>query len=321
MFDIITFGSASRDTFLKSKNLKSATKKTLVTKEGIYLSLGSKIDVENIYHFTGGGGTNCAVTFANMGLKTAYFGKVGEDEAGEDILKELKQLKVNISLVKKTKEKKTNQSIVLNVKDKDRTILVYRGASEIMGKENIFLPLAKWLYFAPLSGKASLKFNSLVDYGIKKGMKIAANPGNSQLSLKNIKKIIKKIDILILNQEEASMLANVLYKDEKSALKRISEFYKGIIVITKGPLGSVVLNNSFLYEAKTLKSKVLDRTGAGDAFSSGFISEYIYSKDIVKSIQRGTANASSTIGFWGAKNGLLRKNQSFKKIKVKVSKF
>ena len=320
MFDIITFGSASRDIFLESKKVKSVEKKTFITKEGIYLSLGSKIDINNIYYFTGGGGTNTTATFSNMALKTAFYGSLGLDEAGEDVIKELKENKIDTSLVKILKDKKTNQSIVLNVKDKDRTILVYRGASEYLETKNFKLPKTKWIYIAPLSGKASNYFSSIISYAKKEKIKIAVNLGNSQLKLKNIENILKEIDILILNQEEASILSKVdSFKKEKEVIKKLISFYSGVLVITKGPSGVDVINDNYIYSASILPAKVIDRTGAGDAFGAGFVSEYILSSDIIKSIQFGTANSASILPFWGAKTGLLKKGQSFKKVKVEKS--
>ncbi len=315
MFDIITFGSASRDIFLKNKNLKTE-KKVFSGEEGISLSLGSKIDIEDIYYYTGGGGTNTAVSFSNMGLKTAYCGAIGYDNVGEEVIKELKEKGVNISLVKKIKEKKTNQSVVLNVKDKDRTILVYRGASEEISKNILPLPSSKWLYLAPLSGKASSFFKELVSYAKRERIKVAVNPGNSQLSLLKIEETLRAVDILFLNQEEAEILTGISCKEEKKTIKKIYSFCKGIIVITKGPLGVIVFDGKYLYKAGVLKAKVVDRTGTGDAFGSGFVYEYFKSNDIVKSIQFATANSASILSYWGAKNGLLKKGNKFRKIKV-----
>lgn len=316
MLDIITFGSASRDIFLKTKDLKSAEKKTLITEEGVCFSLGSKIDIEDIHFYPGGGGTNTATAFANFGLKTAYCGCVGNDSAGEKIIEDLAFKKIETSFIRKTGKKKTNHSVILNIKDKDRTILVYRGASELINKKDIPSVSSKWFYIAPLSGMASKTFKDIVREAKKNKIKIAANPGNSQLILPSIKKDLKEIDVLILNQEEASILSGASYNNEILMLKKIRDFFQGIIVMTKGPLGVSVLDNNYLYNAKSLKTKVVDRTGAGDAFGAGFVIEYINSEDIVKSIQLGVANAVSCLSSWGAGRGTMKKGQEFKKVKV-----
>lgn len=302
MTDIVTFGSAAKDIFLMTKNLNSAEKKTLVNEEGVCFSLGSKIDIGDIFFHPGGGGLNTAVAFSRFGLKAAYCGSVGDDMAGEEAVKKLEDSGVT-HFTRKTSLKKTNHSVILNIKNKDRTILVYRGASELVNKKDIPSISSKWFYVAPLSGKASALFKNIAETAVKRKIKIAANPGNSQLLSSGIKEVIKKIDVLLLNQEEASILSGIPYKEENLMFKEINKFFKGIVAITKGPLGVSVFDGNYVYSAGVLKTKVLDRTGAGDAFGSGFVFEYIRSGSIEKAIQLGTANAASCLKFWGASNG------------------
>lgn len=328
MFDIITFGSATMDIFIKPKNFTKIIKdKYFITGKGICFNLGSKVDIENIFFSLGGGGTNTAATFASQGFKTAYYGTVGNDIPGEKIIKELENLNIYNKFITKTNLSPTNHSIGLSVsKKEDRTMLVYRGASEYLEKKDIDWGKlkTKWLYLAPLSGKLCNLFKDIVDYGYKNKIKIAVNPGNSQLSLplSKLKEIFKKIDILILNQEEASFLTKINYKKEKEIIKKIKEIFSGIIIITKGNKGLIVLDNKYIYKTGILKSKVLEQTGAGDAFGSGFLSGYIRSQgDIIYAIQLGSANATSCLTEIGSKSGLLKKNSKFPKIKVEKELF
>ena len=138
MYDIITFGSAAQDIHLKSKAFKILKdEKDFMTGTGICLTLGSKIDVEDIIFSTGGGGTNTVATFAKQGFKTAFCGAIGADISGLEIVRELKRLRVDTRFVIKKKEKQTNTSIIISNTGEDRTILVYRGASDILDKKDI----------------------------------------------------------------------------------------------------------------------------------------------------------------------------------------
>lgn len=320
--DIITFGSATWDIFMKTKEFRVLKNKKFATGKGICLGSGSKIDVDDIKFFSGGGGTNTAATFSKQGLKTSYCGMVGNDIPGEKIVKELKCLNVVTELIAKTSIKATNTSVILSQGKGDRTILVYRGAAELLRKSDIpwsKIKTAKWLYLAPLSGLLADISRDIVDFGHKNKTKIAFNPGNSQLSLSSgvLKKIIKKVDVLLLNQEEASLLTGIPFKKEKEIFKSIDNLCSGIAVMTKGLEGAVVSDGKYLYRADVLKTKVVDRTGAGDSFASGFISGLIHSKgDIEKAIQLGIANSSFCISGWGAKANLLEKNNKFKKVRV-----
>jgi len=332
MFDIITFGSATWDIFLRPKKFSVqegpvlgwhiVKDKKFITGKGICFNLGSKVNVEDIYFSSGGGGTNTAATFSKQGFKVAYCATVGDDISGSEITEELRRLGIDVRFVFKTKLKPTNHSVILNSGSRtDRTILVYRGASELLGKKDIpWKKLkAKWFYLAPLSGKLCKITEDIINFAYKNEIKIAFNPGNSQLSLpsKTLKRILKKVDILILNQEEASLLAKIPFLYEKEIFKKINKLCSGIAIMTKGSKGVVVSDGKHLYRAGILKIKVINRTGAGDSFGAGFVSGFIRTKgNIEKAIQLATANANSCLTEWGAKKGLLKKNEKFKKIKV-----
>lgn len=338
MFDIITFGSATWDIFMKPKNFQIAKIEKFVSKKGICFNLGSKVDVDSVYFSSGGGGTNTAASFSKQGFRIAYCGKVGDDISGKEIIEQLNKIGIETKFIFKTKEKPTNHSVVLNPftkEEKDRTILVYRGASGLLNKKDIqsFLNsyrknetnLAKWFYLSPLSGKfCAIVSEEIINFAHKNKIKVAFNPGNSQLSMPYIrlKKILKKVDILILNQEEASLLTKIPFQKEKKIFSKIREMCAGIIIITKGSNGSTVLNKEYIYKAGILKSKAIDRTGAGDSYASGFISGFIKKdQDIEYAIQLGTANATSCMKQWGAKNGLLNKEEKYQKVKVIKTKF
>jgi len=297
-------------------------KRKFITGKGVCFSLGSKIDIKNILFSSGGGGTNTAATFAKQGLRTAYCGAVGTDLTGQEIINELGGREISTQFVFKKKGRPTSHSIVITGVGNDRTILVYRGASELLLKEDIPLDQlrTKWFYLAPLSGKLCDIFEPLIDFGRSKGIKIAVNPGNSQILLpeKKLKKILGKIDVLILNQEEASLLTRMPFSKEKEIFKKIDKICPGIAIMTKGEKGVLVSDGKNIFSAKPPKIKAIDRTGAGDSFASGFVSGVFQTDgDIAYAIQFGIANAASCLKKIGSKNGLLSKDDNFLRVKVK----
>ena len=313
MFDVITFGSATWDIFIRDNDLSFVIGGK--TGKEVCFPLGSKIDVDEIRFFSGGGGTNTATTFAKQGLKTAYCGAVGNDLAGESVIKDLKRVGVNTSLIQKVSKKPTNHSLILSIPNQDRTIFSYKGASNLVSFKNIDLS-AKYFYLSPLSKS----FEYLVNYAWKRGIKVAVNMGQSQLNLpkKKLEKILSKTNILILNKEESSLLSGIPYEKEEEIFDYISNFYSGIFVMTKGSKGLLAFDGKRKYKCGILKSKVVDRTGAGDSFAAGFVSEYIISGDILKAIQFGSANATSCLTKWGAKNGIINRNDEYRKIKIQT---
>ena len=338
MYDIITFGSAAQDIHLKSKAFKILQdEKDFVTGAGICLPFGSKIDVEDIVFSSGGGGTNTAATFAKQGFKTAFCGAVGDDIMGREILRELKEMKIDTRFVSVKKEKHTNQSIIVSTTGDERTILVYRGASELLCKDDFpFGKLkARWFYLAPIAGLLSRPsesssetrseggsdlFEDIIDYAHKNKIKIAANPAKQQLSLpaEKLKEIFLKVDILFLNQEEASFLTKIPFDNEVEIFRKVDEICPGIAVMTKGGEGVVASDGKYLYSAKPDPNrKVVDTTGAGDSLASGFLAEFIRTNgDIESAIQFGLANSAGNLSEIGAKTGLLDKNSKFERVSV-----
>lgn len=321
-YDIITFGSATKDIYLKSDKFRPVHKKEFVTGKGICLASGSKTEAEEIFLSSGGGGSNAAATFANQGFKAGFCGAVGQDCFGDMIINELKERKVGVDLIKRVKDKPTNLSVFLAYPEADRTILVYRGASDSLAKKDIpwaKIRQAEWFYLAPFAGKLVGLTEELMNFAKKNKIKVAFNPGYNQLTLprKTLTRILGKVDVLILNREEASLLTKIPYRKEKEVFRKLDEMVKGIVIMTKGPGGATVSDGRYLYLAPSLGLKGVDTTGAGDSFGAGFVAGLIKKNDVIFAIQLAMANSSFNIRFWGAKEGILKKGQKWPKVKVK----
>lgn len=316
MFDIITFGSATIDTFLKlsDKDYRILKESRFSSGKALCLPLGSKILIDDLEISSGGGGTNTACTFSKQGFKVNYIGKVGNDKRGEELIEELKKNKIGTQFVKKDKNYPTAFSLILSSSIGERTALIYRGACHFMEKNDIpweKIKKTKWFYLGPLSGKSSQVFASLVKFAKKNNIKIAANLGNSQINLgqRVLKPILSQLDILILNREEASLLTKILPKNEKEMIKKLSLLTKGIIVVTRGKEGSIVSDGKYIFEAGIPQISAVEATGAGDAYGSGFLSGLLKKNNIEYAIQLATANSTSCTQKIGAKNGLLKKGK------------
>lgn len=309
-YDIITVGSAVIDAFVDT-GIPEIHKK-------MCYNVGTKIAVKDLKFATGGGGTNTAVSFSKLGLKTGYAGKLGKDENGKIILNELKKEKVDFLGV--LGKEPTGFSVILDSKEHERTILTYRGANDYL--EFSELPLKKlntnWFYFSSMTGEAHETQEKLAEWARKKGKKIAFNP-SSYLTRKGasyLKKILSKVYVLILNDEEARDLI-----PQGDLFLELHKLGPKIVCITYGKNGSKISDGNCIYEIIANKIKVAEKTGAGDAFASGFVSGLIKLNEIAKAAQIGTMNAESVIQIPGAKNGLLnwkKVEEGLRKGKVKV---
>jgi len=314
-FDIITFGSGTKDFYFIFDHLSSET-----IADGIKLSLGAKIEVDRVLALTGGGGTNVAVGLRKLGFTTAWCGMVGNDLSGQEVIHDLENFKVDTSLVLKNNQKPTNQSVILMAPGTERTILVYRGASNELDQNS--LPWSKlqtdWFYLAPLGGKNLEFFNPLLDFSCEQKIRVAINPGTRQITFMKTKlrEILGKIDILFVNEEEASLITGISSQNLVEIAHELDNLTKGIWVITRGSKGAIASDKKFYYRSGILPTEVIDKTGAGDSFNSGFLGSYLRSSDMVLALQLGTANAAKNLEQWGAKMDLLSLGDEWNQVEV-----
>lgn len=309
MYDVITIGSATRDVFLRIAGIESRIHPDSPTEMEQCFPLGSKIEVKEITFTTGGGGTNAAVTFARQGLKTACVGVVGKDMIGEEIIKELEREGAEPIFQKHDDDYSAFSAILMNP-DGERTILSYKGEGQHFDVAKVPLNQLEtsWLYIDSLGGHYDL-FEALINHSVANNIKIACNPGGKdlELGLEKLKPLLKHIDIYITNKEEGAQLVGTDHKDQGETLNRLQAVVKGIVVLTDGNNGVRVRGEGKEFTAGVPDSPIVERTGAGDAFGSGFLAEYIVGADIIRAIQFGTANASSVVAQVGAKAGILKK--------------
>ena len=279
----------------------------------VEFQLGSKIDIQNIEISSGGGATNAATTFARQGLISSFMGVVGEDSSGEQILKMLDGESIDTSRVEFLKRFNTDYSTIILAPNGERTILTYRGASEHIYAENFELKYGEfdWIYVSNLK---------IFKESIKKGAKIAWNPGKKELQEpEKVRTLLQDVEILIVNKEEASLIFEGVSAEE---LVRNACSLVEVVILTDGANGVWVASNGKIIRAGMYEDvPSLDRTGAGDAFGSGFVSQWAQGADIKQSILFASANSTSVIQYMGAKKGILYKNtelhsMSMREIKI-----
>jgi ribokinase len=215
MFDVVCVGSATQDVFVKSDLSKIVRiSDALTQKELLCYDYGSKVTVDNIDFLTGGGATNTAVSFARLGLKAAFLGKVGKDDAANNVLGELKKEGVDVAYGVSSSSLATGYSVILISFEGDRTVLTFRGANDTLDETDIDWALfdnTKWVYMSSLSGRSAQIAQTMALRAKDKGVKLAFNPGSTQLKtrIKGLAPILQCTDVLIMNREEAEMVTGV----------------------------------------------------------------------------------------------------------------
>ena len=323
MRDVITIGSATRDVFLQSDLFKIHHHSDSPTGLEQCFVLGSKVEVDNVHFEIGGGATNAAVTFARQGLAVAYLGKVGDDSAGREVKKDLEEEKISTGLLTLDKTTHTDYSTIILTPEGQRTILVYRCSSRDFAVEDIKLAelKTKWIYITSLAGDFAI-LEKVINFAAKEGIKVAINPGTKELAHKDqLTPLLKKIEVLVLNKEEAAQFSGVPFGEDYKIWRAVCGVYGKITVITDTKNGAIASDGSQLFKIGILPGEVVDRTGAGDSFGSGFVAGFIKSNgDMERGLKVATVNATSVVGVIGAKPGIIYKNHPIPRISIGMMK-
>lgn len=345
MFDIIAIGSATRDNFLELDYKIIKWPKTPL-KKAIVFPLGEKLEVNKVFGTIGGNAVNASVTFSRQGFKTGCFGKIGDDLAGRELIEKLVKDNIvpNFAI---SKDEPTAYSVLL-LKNGERTILGYHGASNTLNKNDIGWESLKsnWWYLS-LAGQSIDLFKPLMEFARQNSIKVAFNPSGYHIKnrRKEIMDCLKDLAFLVLNQGEAAELVKIPFYKEKEVFKKLDVLMPGIVAVTNGPKGVTVSDGGHIYKAGIFsskggsalggKEKVIDRTGAGDAFGSGFVAgimrknnlnsaaREIGEENIKYAIRLATANATATVEQTGATEGILTKEEfessaRFKNLTIKI---
>ncbi|MEM4755838.1 MAG: carbohydrate kinase family protein [Candidatus Woesearchaeota archaeon] len=310
-YQLICFGSATYDVFITTQTELIEIKSPTTEESFIAYPSGSKIIIKDLEFYTGGGGTNTACTFSALGLSVGYVGIIGTDPTADLIKQELHQL--GIAFLGKQKEGKTGFSVILDSFAHDRTILAYKGVNDNFEPGDFSVPQypALWYYFSSLTGQAFTTFLEIVTTASKQGIKCAFNPSSYLIKEKRaeILGILPNITALIFNFEEAKLLLG--YRTEEKLdpfmlLKQLLSYGPTYVVITDGANGlyAGTREHEFFVRIQPRKVRVVESTGAGDAFASAFIGGLVLKKDFEYALLMGLTNAEGVIGMRGAKKGI-----------------
>jgi fructokinase len=309
---ILGIGNAIVDVFvkvedsflLKNKLIKGSMK--LIERDE-FESLKNTIKIEKIE--AGGSVANTMAGIAYLEGYPSFIGKINSDEFGKIYKKSLEKIKVNFSYVEKNEDLSTGASIIFITPDSERTMCTYLGISSqlskkdinedhIKGHEIIFLEGYLWD-----KGMSEEMFKHVISLAKKNNIKIAMSLSDIfcvSRHREDFFKLLKNdLNILIGNENEINELMqknNLL--DSINELKKFNK----IIIITRSVDGSLAIINNEITNCESVKvEKVLDLTGAGDLFASGFFKEYLNNSDIKKCLKTGSELAAQVIQKIGAR--------------------
>ena len=275
----------------------------------IMMNFGDKLPYDDVTVVNAvGNSPNAAVSAHRLGLETALVTNLGHDRYGKDCLETLRKENVHTEYVKVHEGKKTNYHYVLRY-GPERTILINHE------KYPYTLPAfetpPRFIYFSSV-GEHAIEFHHEIAKYVKEHpeTKLAFQPGTFQIKLGHeaLKDIYEVTELFFCNKEEAQ---NILKTKEDHVPTLIREFKKlgpKMPVITDGPKGAYVVdenNQGWHMPMYPDPSEPIDRTGAGDAFSSTFTAAIALGKPPEEALSWGPINSMNVVQHIGAQKGLL----------------
>lgn len=303
---ILAIGKGTQDVFMKSDEFDPHTQGKHVYTQ---LPLGLKMEVQDVTFSTGGNATNVAVTFARQGLDSAYMWGLGEDAASQSILDALDKEGVDTTHVIQHPDYQSGYSVILIATNGERTILNHRGRAFGRGGHNFKFDAIKgydWVYPTSLGDGGLKMLREIVDTAEKHGAKVMLNPAGPELAdREQLIGLLESVEVLCVNKEEMQQLVSGETLEEL-ALHALR--YVPVAIVSDGPNGVVATDGKTMVRAGMYEDvPVADRTGAGDAFASGFLSQWSQGKSLKDSIIFASANSTSVVASVGAKGGILHK--------------
>jgi fructokinase len=293
------------DSFLQKNKLIKGSMKLIEKSE--FENLKNTIKIEKIE--AGGSVANTMAGIAYLKGDPSFIGKINSDEFGKIYKKSLEKINVNFRYSEKNESLPTGASIIFITPDSERTMCTYLGISSQLSKDDIkeddikdyeVIFLEGYLWDKGLSEEM---FKHVINLAKKNNIKIAMSLSDIFCVTRHRKDffnlLISDLNILIGNENEINELMQ-----KNNLLDSINEIIKinKLIIITRSANGSLAVSNSEITNCEIVKvEKVLDLTGAGDLFASGFFKEYLNKSNIKKCLQTGSELAAKIIQKIGAR--------------------
>ena len=314
MFDFLGIGDVTSDTFITLEdNVDVLCHPAKKDQCRLSIPWGTKMPYRkaNVIHGVGNA-ANASVSAARLGITSALVASVGKDDGGYKCREVLANNNVNTSHIHVEENKATNHHYVLSHKA-ERTILIHH-------EQFVYtLPptYPKILYLSSISEQSVDFHDEIIDWLEKNNEEIffAFQPGTFQISLgiERLKRVYEKAHLFICNKEEAQMLLQTTEDNIPNLCLAMNEQGPAIVAITDGPRGaflSLQFNKQIFFMPQYPDpNPPVERTGAGDAFSSTLAILIGEGMSPQQALRRAPINSMAVVQKIGAQEGLLDRVQ------------
>ena len=290
-----------QDSFLADNELTKSTMK--LVDESEFKKLLSSLKIEETV--SGGSVANSIVGLSQLGNKVGFIGKVNDDDLGNKYEEGLKKENVEYFYSKKKEELPTGTCLILITPDSERTMCTFLGTAGKIDENDVDVNAVKSSEITFLEGylwdegEPKTAFDKAIQNSNKVAMSLSDLFCVERHKPHFLDLVKNKLDITFANEQEIISLINAKNFDEVISF---SKNLGKLIVVTRGEKGSISINKNEIFESDVQKNlKIVDLTGAGDLFASGFLHGYVNNLSTKESLEKGTAMSSKIIQKIGAR--------------------
>ncbi len=317
--DVLVIGNALVDVFLGVQENNPYTRLNRVD-HILCFNYGEKIHVEHCEFLPGGNACNVAVGLGRQAWKSMLCAEIGSDEFSLKIIHSLAKEPIDVSLVKQTVNAQSSFAVGINYGG-ERTLFV----DHVKRKHEFHLNDidTAWIYLTSLGIEWKQAYQRVLTYVESNNAKLAFSPGTHQFEeegLKGIRDALALTHILFVNKQEAERITQTKAEslDIQQLLLSLQRLGAQTVVITDGAFGSYSIDEKGkMLFLEAFPAHIKEKTGAGDAYASGFLSAIMSGLAVGEAMGFGAVNASSVIEKIGAQIGLLSKEEIQKKLAAK----
>ena len=290
------------DKFIHENNLTKGNMK-LTFDEGEFKSLLSKLKIERT--ISGGSVANSIVGLSQLGNSVGFIGKISNDEFGEKYEAGLKRENVNYFYDKKKETLPTGTCLILITPDSERTMFTFLGTAGKINENDIDLEIIKKAEIIFLEGylwdegDPKKAFEKAIQNSTKVAMTLSDKFCVDRHKPHFLELVKNKLDIVFANEEEIMSLIDAKNFDDVIAF---GKDIKKTLIITRGERGAISITSSEVNEVGVEKNlNIVDLTGAGDLFASGFLHGYLNDFSQIGCLKKGTEMSAKIIQQIGAR--------------------
>ena len=291
-FDVVGFGALNVDKLFKVNKIVA------VEDEGF---------IHTCVETCGGSAANTIVGLARLGCKVGFIGKIGGDKEGDLLINGFCKEAVDANGIVRTEHGRSGSVLGFVAKDGERALYIDSGVNDSIKLDDVdeaYVSQARFLHLTSFVGETSFQTQKKLLSVLPESVKVSFDPGMlyAQRGLSQLETIIKKTDIMMPNVVELELLTGKT--DYCTGADSLIGKGAKIVAVKLGGEGCYVTDGRERHLIEAFKVKVVDTTGAGDAFCAGFLYGVLNAKNLFECGRLGNFVASRCVMKMGARTGL-----------------